>query len=488
MSHEDPLEPSEHKPVTDSSDHAEQPPTASSPEDQPQDSTTQTPSLKRKAVIGSVWALANHGAKQALRLASNIVLARLLFPEAFGLMTLVQTFMVGLEMFSDLGIMPSIIQNKRGDDPAFLNTAWTIQVIRGTCLSLCALVLAPLAAQFYREPFLMQLLPVAGLQAFVSGLNSTKLATANRSLTLGRLTTIEIGSYIVQLVVTIAAALLYRLNGISDFRAVWSLVLGNFAGAFALMLGSHFMLEGVKNRFHWDKEAFHSLNRFGRWIFVSTVFGFFGLQGDRLILGRLLDVKALGVYSIALGLSSIATQLVDQVSSKVLFPSYSELIRERPERLYRNLRKARLILVGLSVSCSVGMVLFGRLVIQILYDNRYVDAGWILQILAVGLMARALSITYGDALMATGKTVLLAMLIGCSILIQLTSMIVGHHLGGFVGFVIGIAAANWLIYIMDGIVYRYLKLWQPEVDLPVAGLAIVMSLIIYFWPAITSLF
>ena len=62
------------------------------------------------------------------------MLTRLLFPEAFGLMALIQTFMIGLAMFSDLGIGPAIIQSDRGEDPDFLNTAWVMQILRGICL------------------------------------------------------------------------------------------------------------------------------------------------------------------------------------------------------------------------------------------------------------------------------------------------------------------------------------------------------------------
>ena len=90
--------------------------------------------LRAKAMRGSAMTIISFGGQNVLRLGSNLILTRLLFPEAFGLMALVQVFMGGLQMFSDLGIQASIIQNSRGDDPDFLNTAWTIQVIRGTCL------------------------------------------------------------------------------------------------------------------------------------------------------------------------------------------------------------------------------------------------------------------------------------------------------------------------------------------------------------------
>lgn len=82
-------------------------------------------SLKKLAIRGMVWTVAGYGASQILRLGSNLILTRLLFPELFGLMTLVNIFITGLHLFSDIGVGPSIIQNKRGDDPVFLNTAWT---------------------------------------------------------------------------------------------------------------------------------------------------------------------------------------------------------------------------------------------------------------------------------------------------------------------------------------------------------------------------
>ena len=63
---------------------------------------------------GSLWTVVDFGGNQFLRLASNLLLTRLLFPEAFGLMAIVQVFITGLEMFSDAGVQSSIIQNKRG--------------------------------------------------------------------------------------------------------------------------------------------------------------------------------------------------------------------------------------------------------------------------------------------------------------------------------------------------------------------------------------
>lgn len=429
-------------------------------------------SLKRRAIKGSVWTIIGHGSSQILRLVGNLILTRLLFPEAFGLMALVQTFMTGLEMFSDVGIYPSIIQNKRGDDPAFLNTAWTIQVFRGFMLWIGACLIAWPAAQFFREPMLVQLLPAVGITSFIAGLNSTKMPTANRKLQLGRLTALELGSYVLGLVVMIILAKVYQ--------SVWALVVGGIVGGLTKMILSHVVLEGEQNRFHWDRESFRELNRFGRWIFISTVMGFLASQGDRLVLARLLDVRFLGIYTVALTLSLVVQQIVGELSNKVLFASYSEIIRERPERLYPVLRKNRIILAAVGTAVSLFFVLFGEVLINFLYDDRYVQAGWMLKVLAVGMVVRPLNLTSGDVLMAKGKASVIAGLIGTKILIQFTAMFVGGQLGGPPGVIIGIAAIDWLMYPIEAVCFARFGIWQPEVDFPVLALGAGMAAIIYF--------
>ena len=171
------------------------------------------------------------GGQQFLRLASNLILTRLMFPEAFGLMALIQTFMVGLQMFSDIGIGPSIIQNRRGEDPDFLNTAWTIQIIRGTILWLLSCALAWPLARFYDEPQIFWLMPVVGLSALITGFRSTKNAVANRNMQLGLQTAIALASQAAGLVVMIVLAWMTS--------SVWSLVIGGLVSGsvFGVLFG-----------------------------------------------------------------------------------------------------------------------------------------------------------------------------------------------------------------------------------------------------------
>src|SRR5688572_8201645 len=87
--------------------------------------------LRKRILRASGWTFIQNGAALLLRLFGNLLLTRLLTPEAFGLMAVVQAFVVALAHLSDVGISQSIVVHRRGDDPAFLNTVWTVQILRG---------------------------------------------------------------------------------------------------------------------------------------------------------------------------------------------------------------------------------------------------------------------------------------------------------------------------------------------------------------------
>src|SRR5580693_6285452 len=114
-------------------------------------------------VRGSIWSLVQYGSGQLIRLGSNLILWRLLYPDAFGLMAIVNSFIVGLAMFSDIGIGQNVVRHERGDEPDFLNTIWTIQVLRGLALMVLAIAGAIPVAHFYHQRELAGLIPMVAL-------------------------------------------------------------------------------------------------------------------------------------------------------------------------------------------------------------------------------------------------------------------------------------------------------------------------------------
>lgn len=381
--------------------------------------------LRSRALRGTAISLGGTGGQQMLRLISNLILTRLLFPEAFGLMALVQTFMTGLQMFSDIGIRPSIVQNKRGEDPAFLNTAWMIQIGRGVVLWLGACALAWPLAGFYNEPQITWLLPVVGINALIAGFTSTKTAVAGRNLRLGRQTVIGLVSQAVGLVVMIGLALIWP--------SVWSLVVGGLVSSLIGVVASHRFMPGIPNRLQWDASAARDLVSFGRFIFVSTLVGFFINQGDKLVLGRLISFGDLGVYNIAFFMAAFPMMLGSTVGGRILFPLYREIRPSASEANRRKIGHARNLLTGAMVVMFGIVAMLALPMIDLLYDPRYAAAGPMLVILALMQIPRALIVGNTNLLLAEGDSRRFSHLVMVTGVLHLGLMLGGFWLLGLLG-------------------------------------------------------
>jgi O-antigen/teichoic acid export membrane protein len=390
--------------------------------------------LRAKMLRGSFFEIGGYGAQQVLRLASNLILTRLLFPAAFGLAALVMVLMTGLVMISDVALCPCVVQSKRGDDPDFLNTAFTIQVLRGLGLALLMFLLARPAAWFYREPALAPLVALGSLQLVFNGLHSTSIFTLRRELRLGWVNGLELGQSLIAIPLTVLLSWIYR--------SPWALVTGGVVGAACFAVASHFLPVPYRNRFQWDKAAAHEIRLFSRWVLGSSTATFLGQQADRILLGKFLGAAWLGIYGVAANLGDAASAVVGRVISGVLYPVLSEANRTgRPDfaDFYYRLR-LRLDLFSMSVTGFLAGA--GGWIITTLWDRRYADAAWIFQVLCVRA-AFWLWVSPGETvLFSAGHTRYgfqrsATRLVGAVLFISL-----GYHFGGVRGLVWGTVATE----------------------------------------------
>lgn len=354
---------------------------------------------------GSVGQRAKRGAylvvfgmvfSQFMRLASNLLLTRLLMPEAFGLMAMVNIFVSGINMFSDLGIRPSIVQNKLGDDPRFLNTAWTMQVMRGFGIWLVACLIAYPVALVYDMPELAWLLPVAAFGSVLLGFQSTKLYTAGRHLFVGRETLLDLICGIIGL---LSMAVLAYIR-----RDVWSLVIGGLIGTALKTVLSHYFFPGPNNRFAWDRECLGELIRFGKWIFLSTIALFLANNADRLILGKLIVPALLGVYNIAFMISSLPQMMLKRLGSKIIFPVLSRKLDDTDrEKLWNKMLKQQRRVAFFMAIPVLALAVAGDWIIRLGWTEPYHQAGWMLSLMSIGIWIAVLRTSVGPALLAVGK-------------------------------------------------------------------------------------
>lgn len=400
-------------------------------------SSTDT-SIKKLAIRGAIWTLAGYGASQILRFGSNLILTRLLVPELFGLMSLVYVFIAALHMFSDTGVGISIVQNKRGDEPAFLNTAWTIQVVRGVILWVVCVGLAYPASQFYNEPRIAWLLPIVGLTTVISGFTSTAIFTLNRHLSVKELAVFELSGQLVGTIVTIVWAL-YQ-------PTVWALVASGLISTVYQVCFSYWVAKGKLNYFTWDKTAAHELLSFGAWIFLSTAMTFFGEQADRLILSKLLGFTLLGIYNIALTFADLPRAITIALSSKVVMPAFAKIADEPRPVIKGKLRNQRKRVLGIMALGLALLASFGDIIIETLYDQRYIDAAWMLPILTLGIWPRLLCNTNEPVLFSIGRPQYSTAANVSRFLCTAVGIWVGYSLIGIPGAIIGVALNDLCYY------------------------------------------
>jgi len=414
-------------------------------------------SPRLRALRASLWTIFGYGAAQALRLVSSIILTRLLFRETFGIMALVNAVLQGLLLFSDLGIGVMIVQSRRGHEPAFLDTAWTIQVMRGALLLLVAVVIAWPTSRLYGEPQFLALVPMVGLNALISGFTSTSYFTLSRSLHQRRLVLLDLAAQTISFVVMVAWALVHP--------SVWALMAGNTTMFAVKVLGSRVWLPGHRNLLRWDADAAREVFKFGRWVLVSSVLTFCANRLDSLLLGGRLTMGELGTYSIASNLGRLPFELMTVVGSSVMFPVLAEAFRRGDGTLHRELFRFRAFLLAPTLAACVLFAVAGDRIIALLYDPRYQDAGWMLRVLAAGQVAGMVGISSTAALYAVADSFSNMCLEGARAALLVVGMAVGGHLFGKQGLVIGIASVGPLVYPFWIVALRRRGLWQPALDL-----------------------
>lgn len=371
-------------------------------------------------------------------------MTRLLVPQMFGVMAIATTLMVGLAMFSDLGLTQNIVQSRRGSDPDYLNTVWTIQILRGfllwslaLCISLMVFAANQLGlvpkASVYADPYLPYILASVSVTTVIAAFRSTKSSEATRDMLLGRLTQIQLMSQIAGLICTVGWVLLDR--------SIWSLVAGNICSAAVGTLLSHTWLFGSPNRLHWDRSALHEIIHFGKWMFLSSILGFFANNADRMLLAGYVDASVMGIYSVAFTIFSAVAQLLNKLISDVSYSALSEVVRERSSDLKQSLYRFHVMAASCSYFCAGGLMVSGELLIRLLYDSRYQQAGWMLEALATSLLAVPFNLAQ-YSLLARGLAKIFTNLVAMHAVAAIVFIPLGFHFFGLPGALWGIVTSQ----------------------------------------------
>lgn len=437
--------------------------------------------LRERLLRSSGWLSFGFIISQGLRLGSNLILTRLLFPEAFGLMALISVFIVGLGMLSDIGVAPSIQQSRHGDDPDFLNTAWTIQAIRGGLLWLLSWPLGIFAAWLYDDPRFALMLPAAGLSLLIGGFNPTRIDTASRHLALGRVTLVDLVAQGLGLAVMVTLA--------AVMKSVWALVLGGILTNLIRLFLMDRYLAGPRNQFHWNRAHANELIHFGKWIFLSTLCGFALAQGDKTILGTYINFEMLGIYNIGFFLASFPQALAGRIMSQVMIPIHRECPPGASAKNYAQVRKTRFLMTAVVFVMQFTLALCGVWVVDLIYDARFAAAGAVVVAVACMGIPYLIGMTYDYAALGQGDSRGLFRMLLVKAVLQTTLFILGMEFGGLGGAFFGLWLSQVIAHPFVILLARKHGAWDPWHDLfyAVLGFSLTLVMLDYHREALAAL-
>ncbi|MBS0481131.1 MAG: oligosaccharide flippase family protein [Proteobacteria bacterium] len=340
-----------------------------------------------------VWTTVAVVARYALKLLGNLTLARLVSAEAFGQMAIVLAVVNGIEAITDVGTKAALIRSPR-TDPAWLNTAWTLGIVRGVAIAVIVAVAAVPAAAFFREPELAAMIAVTGLMSALVGLRSIGAVIAVRDLDARKLAFVELAELIACYVLMIGWAWYWP--------SAWALLVGTIASCAIYTVLSYIVFAKRPHRFAWDRAVLRELVGFGKWVMAASLIGFFILQGDRFAVGRLAGIVEAGIYTIAVTWAMSLQTVFGMFLSRLYLPVVAQLRRDSGDgiaaanRLRRSILAVMLVPFTWAAGCAVPIIGF-------LYPATYSAAGPVMAILVVGAWFATLEFLYNDQLMLANR-------------------------------------------------------------------------------------
>jgi O-antigen/teichoic acid export membrane protein len=307
-------------------------------------------------------------------------MARLLDPHILGIVVIVQAVRVGTELLTDVGIEQNVISSKHGDDPTFLNTAWTLQIIRGLIISVFLISIAPLLAGFYSIP--VNVFFAVSAAPLISSFTSTSIFTLSREMNTKSRGIFEI--------ICESGGLIFNILLAITMPTMWAPILGLLIGLVIRVLLSYFWPH-PRHHLVFDAKFILRIIGFGKWIMLSSLGFYAAMYIDRLYFGKVLTVSMLGVYGLARTIADLPLTLASRLASQILFPLMATNRASEAAASSKEVARFRFKFSLFAAVAIASVMAWSDMAIKALYGDRYLDAGWMLFFLLVNAWAGVLA-------------------------------------------------------------------------------------------------
>lgn len=299
--------------------------------------------LYKKAAKGGFWVFSIRVVTQVLSIVRYIVLMNILQVKDIGLLGIAFLTIETLNIFTNTGFGTALIQ-KKGCPKSYLNTAWTVGIIRAFILFAILYLGSPFFVNLKNLPaeesaLTVSVIRVLGLSFFINSLSNIGIIYFRKDLHFRKQFILQTLPTLISIAITVILVVVYE--------NVWSLVFGRLSANIFRCITSYAM-HPYRPKLKFDMNKAKELWGFGKWVLGATIIGFILTQGDDLFVWIYLDSFFLGLYQAAYKFSNIPATEISHVISQVSFPAYSKLQDDIPR-----LRQAYLKILKLTACMSI---------------------------------------------------------------------------------------------------------------------------------------
>ncbi|MFA6274725.1 MAG: lipopolysaccharide biosynthesis protein [Candidatus Paceibacterota bacterium] len=332
---------------------------------------TKDANIGQKAFQSSLVILISRFIIKSLQFVRTIILARLLFPNDFGLFGMAAIALGLVDNFFQTGFYSAIIHKKENVDE-YIDSAWSFNILRNTLVAIILFLTAPLVGLFFNNNEMVVLLVrILALPVFVIGFENVGVILWQKELQFNKKSQLDICVVILEITTTIVAAVI--------FHNVWALVIGAIANRFFAVILSY-LFHPYRPKFVVDWKKNKELYFYGRWVGISAIINFFIGQGDNLTIGKILGSTILGFYQMAFSLGMLPAVEIARVFGSILFPLFAKIQNDKIF-LRRTYVRVTSLIFALTIPASFGLFLLAREIITFVYGPRWLPMVPILTIL-----------------------------------------------------------------------------------------------------------
>ena len=319
--------------------------------------------LKQKAIKGIFWSFCERFGSLLILFTANVVLARLLTPEDFGLVGILMAFVMISQILIDGGFGNALIQQKKITTVDCSTVFYTNIVVAIACY-VALFFGADAIASFYDQPSLAQLIKVLGLVVVIDAFGVVQNNLLMKEVDFKRITIVKVGAALVSSVIAIVAAI-YGLG-------IWSLVVQYLVNSImkSMLL---WIMSSWRPILAYSKSSFKTLFNYGSKLLLASVLSEAYRNLQVLIIGKYFPKAEVGYYSQAKHLQDVPVTSIMTVVNQVTFPIFSKL-QDDKEQLKRGLSRSVKILTFLNFPLMMCLVIMAEPIFRLLFGEQWLPA------------------------------------------------------------------------------------------------------------------